>query len=521
MKKLFTLFAAAMAMLSAQATDYTCNLKITLMGMEVESKTTTVSVDEQAAGTYTLNLKNFTLDTMDLPVGTISVNNVEGIPCGNTTVIKTAQTIQIDKGDDPNVEEWQGPSLGDVPITLLGEIKGSDIKAVLNISFGGLAIGVELGNGTESLGQLPNAGFNKYHTAKYSTSTSEEPNGWHSFMSSTGTWASAVSSAAHTFIVEEGAPESTDNKSVQIKSTSVLKVKSANGTITTGRLNAGNVSATHKDNNSFSDLSNTSLDENGDPFYTVLTTKPDGIKTWLKYKVGARSKTNKNVYATISAIINDGTKVQDPEVSNYASSIIARAQNAQIESKNEEWQVVEIPFTYTENTNQPKAILVTMSTCSVASGGSTSDSDPDILTVDSVALVYNCNLTSLKYKDQAITLDESGSGSLTLTGDYSENDFHVTTDGAGAIVSKLISVDEDTKAVTLTVIVTAGDLKNANTYTVNIEGGKYVSGINNASASTKNSVMSIYNAAGQRISTMQRGLNIIRKDGKTIKLIQK
>lgn len=520
MKKLFTFFAATVAMLSVQAKDYTCLLNVSLDGTVVSSEKTTVSVDEQTDGAYTLSLKNFSLGGF-INVGNIVVNNVEAIPCGVVTAIKSAQTIQIAAGDDATVD-WMGPALGDVPITLLGELKGNDIKAVLNISFGGMAIGVQLGEGTESLGQLPNAGFNAYHTATYQSNTSDEPNGWHSFMSSTGSLASSVSSKVHTFVVDEGCPTSTDNKSVQIKSTSVLSMFSANGTITTGRLNAGSMTATSDDNNSFSNLENTDVDGNGDPFYAVLTTKPDSIKTWLKYKVGARKSSNKNAYATISAIINDGTQVQDPDSKGkYAASYVATAQNAEIASNGEAWQEVSIPFAYTSNDVQPKAILVTMSTCSVASGGSVSDSDPDILTVDSVALIYNCKLTSLKFKDQTIAFDDYGQATLNVTGSYTADDFAVTTDGVGAIVSKLFSQESDDADPVLMITVTAGDLKSANSYYVTIKGGDGPTSISHT-PTVNNAKPQSYNVAGQRVNAGTKGLTIVRKaDGSVVKMLMK
>lgn len=507
MKKAFTLLTLALASLGMTAKDYTTPLTVTLEGMVASSELSTVSVDEQADGTYTLSIKNFALGE-DIAVGNIVVNGVKAVSAGNVTSLSSVQTIQIADGDD-DTKYWMGPLLGDVPITFLGELKGEGINAVLNISFMGMAIGVQLGENPAALGQLPNAGFNAFHTATYKSNTSDEPNGWHSFMSSDGSLASSVSGKVHTYAVDEGAPGSTDGKSVQIKSTSVLSMFSANGTITTGRLHAGSMTATSTDNNSYSDLSTTDVDAGGDPFYTVLTTKPDSIKTWLKYKVGARKNSNKdNVHATISAIINDGTKVQDPEVDDYAGSIIARAQNDQIESKDEAWQEVSIPFTYTDNGSQPKAILVTMSTCSVASGGSTSDSDPDILTVDSVALVYNCDLTQLTYKGAEVAIDESGFAEVEVGGEVSADDFVVTTNAAGAIVTKAIAQEEGADDPTLTITVTAGDLKAAHTYYVTLKGG-IPTAIGQTKEEEAKTSHAIYTLDGRQADRASKGLFII------------
>lgn len=532
MKKLFTLIAAAMTVLSAQATDYTTKLVVKIGGAVQFSENKTVSVTEQSDGNYTLNLKNFILPNV-MSVGTINVENVKGIKCGNVTVLNTAQSIYIQNGDDSSVDSWYGPALGDVPITLLGEIKGESLKALLNISFGGMDIAVELGEGIESLGQLPNAGFSEFHTAAYSNKTSQEPNGWHSFMSATGSLVGQVAGAAHTFTSTETAPSSKDGKSVQVKSTVgkvVAVTYSANGTITTGRLKAGSITASNADNCSFSDLTSTDVDANNDPFYTVLTQKPDAMKVWLKYKVGGNGNTSTSARrATVSAIINDGTYVQDPEKTDYSSSIIARASNTDIASNNEAWQELTLPFTYTESDAQPKAILVTMSTCSVASGGSTVSNSPDILTVDSVQLVYNCSLKSLTYKGTPVTFDASNFASIDVNGTFSLSDLQLTTDAAGAYTSYKVTTSEDydddgnpIEVTNLAIAITSGDLKNAKTYNVTLNNAD-VSGIEKtvvAPAQTSTDVK-IYNAAGQRISSLQRGLNIIVKDGKTIKMMKR
>lgn len=167
-------------------------------------------------------------------------------------------------------------------------------------------------------------------------------------MNSTGSMASMVSAAVHTYASSEVRENATEgNKQcVKIVSTPVkvgsIVAASANGTITTGRLKAGSMTASSKDNCSFLDFSSTDVDANGDPFYAVLNNKPDAMKVWVKFKAGDG---NKNPKATISALLTNGNMVQDPEDDKYAANIIARANNSSIESK-DEWQEITIPFTY-------------------------------------------------------------------------------------------------------------------------------------------------------------------------------
>lgn len=517
MKKIFTLLALALTSMSMLAKDYTCPLTVNVNGAEMPVGNVSVSVDEQSNGKYTLSLRNFSLGEI-MPVGNIIVKDVDALTCGNVTALNTQQDITIAAGDDAD-KTWLGPGLGNVPLLMKAEMKGEALNAVLNIvMYAGMQVTVKLGDKASEIGQLPNSGFSDYHTATYSTSTSQEPNGWHSFMTASGSLAMVVAGTPHTFIANECAPSSKDGKSVQIKS-GVVWNNSANGTITTGRLQAGSVIATNADNCSYSDPSKTDVDANGDPYYTVLNSKPDSIKAILKFHVGPRADSNKNsVYATISAIINDGTYVQDPEKSEYSSSIIARANNNKIASSNEAWQTISIPFTYTESTALPKAILVTMSTCAGAGEGSRSDSDPDILTVDSVALVYNANLTSLKVKGKELTAQD-GAYYLESTDTYSADDIEVTTDGVGAYVSK--KIDDVDGGISVTITVTSNDLKTANVYSLSIKGA--TSGVKKVVTDVPAGVTGIYNVNGQQVSDMSRqGIYIIKySDGRVQKVVKK
>ena len=360
MKKIFTLVAAALCSMSMMAKDYTCPLVVNLMGNDMPVGDIKVNVDKQNDDKYTMSLLNFDMNGI-MPVGNIVIQDVEATKCGNVIMLNAAKDIQITAGDDES-KNWMGPGLGNVNILLKGELKGDNFNAYLNIPLASnMIVGVKLGKNCNEMGQLPNAGFENFHEATYDSAKSKEPNGWHSFMSSTGSMASRVSAAVHTYAsseVRKNAAE--DNKQcVKIVSTPVklgtLVVASANGTITTGRLKAGSMTASSKNNCSFLDFSSTDVDANGDPFYAVLNNKPDSMKVWVKFKAGDG---NENPKATISALLTNGEYAQDPEDDKYAANIIARAQNSSIESK-DEWQEITIPFTYDNKNEMPKAALVT------------------------------------------------------------------------------------------------------------------------------------------------------------------
>lgn len=539
MKRFFTsLLATAAFAVSSMATDYKDMMTVSLDGNPTTPTETTISVEKTDDSGYTLSLKNFVLymttgdQVFPMPVGTIVLENVEAVTNGDVTTLKTSQDIEIAEGDDPTYEgSWIGPDLsadGDlIPVNMTGEIRGDKFYTVININFMGMNIDVVFGNGGY---QITNSDFELFHKATYGENTSDEPNAWHSFMSSTGSFSSYVSGTPHTFISEEVRPGSTGTKSVQLTSGivkmlgGIIKIP-ANGTITTGQLKAGNASATSTDNNSFLDLTNEAVDGNGDPFYTILNGQPDAIKVWVKFKQGKIDEKNKDYkYATISAIITDGTYYQDPEDKAY-TNVVAKAQNKEIESKGFEWQEITVPFdyaSYATNNAETKAILVTLSTNAQPGVASSSENEPDVLLIDDLSLVYNSHLASLKVKGTEVEGFDKNVLSYDLKGEgaISVDDIEAVSDGQGAYVTKAIEGTD--KGVKVTITVTSNDLKTTNVYTLNIEGAT-TTGINKVETTTGKGTAAIYNVNGQRVDNMsQKGLYIIRQaDGKTVKVLKK
>jgi len=539
MKRFFTsLLATAAFAVSSMATDYKDMMTVSLDGNPTTPTETTISVEKTDDSGYTLSLKNFVLymttgdQVFPMPVGTIVLENVEAVTKGDVTTLKTSQDIEIAEGDDPTYEgSWIGPGLSAdgtlIPVNMTGEIRGDKFYTVININFMGMNIDVVFGNGGY---QITNSDFELFHKATYGENTSDEPNAWHSFMSSTGSFSSYVSGTPHTFISEEVRPGSTGTKSVQLTSGivkmlgGIIKIP-ANGTITTGQLKAGAASATSTDNNSFLDLKNEAVDGNGDPFYTILNGQPDAIKVWVKFKQGKIDEKNKDYkYATISAIITDGTYYQDPEDKAY-TNVVAKAQNKEIESKDFEWQEITVPFdyaSYATNNAETKAILVTLSTNAQPGVASSSEDEPDVLLIDDISLVYNSHLASLKVKGTEVEGFDKNVLSYDLKGEgaISVDDIEAVSDGQGAYVTKAIEGTD--KGVKVTITVTSNDLKTTNVYTLNIEGAT-TTGINKVETTTGKGTAAIYNVNGQRVDNMsQKGLYIIRQaDGKTVKVLKK
>lgn len=248
---------------------------------------------------------------------------------------------------------------------------------------------------------------------------------------------------------------------------------------------------------------------------------------WVKFQQGGGDLAKDYPYATISAVITDGTRYQDPEAEGTeCKNVVAKAQNKTIESK-DEWQQITIPFdydTYIANGADANAILVTISTNATPGKGSADDK----LYVDDVELVYSAQLSSIKIDGQEISGFKPDTyyyskvpASKKMTVDMIE-----VTAGAGATVTKKVERSTtDPKASTATITVVSADSKNIMRYTVDIKEGKPTSGISTVETKIDENIHAnkIYTVSGQQVSKMQSGNVYVVKtaDGKMVKVVKK
>lgn len=246
--------------------------------------------------------------------------------------------------------------------------------------------------GTDNQPNIQNGGFEDWGVDKDApASQAVEPRYWHSFTSASGTWASLA--GEHCF-------KSTDahsgNYSVKLQATSVWG-QIANGTVTTGRLNAGSIKADDPANHSELDMSKTETDRNGNPFYQTLEARPDSIAFWVKFSTGKAG-----TCANMSAFITDGTYFQAPPDKTY-NNIVGKAENKNITACSE-WTRISVPFTYADNGLEPKAIMLTFSTCATPGGGK----GDEVLLVDDVELIYG-----ISYTDKLVVKVNTGENTET------------------------------------------------------------------------------------------------------------
>lgn len=510
MKKLFTLLMAATLAIGSYAKDYTDELVVDVTGLPKTTTTSTISVDAQDNGKYTFLLKDFSFS--GIPIGDINLTDVEGSTVNGTTYLRTAQPVNVN---------LMGSSIS-LPIILRAEIAEDKLKADMDIAgMPGMAIHVTFAGGGDLGGfQIPNSGFEDYYTYTNHNNI-QEPLYWHSFASAGGSLASFVNGTKHTEPSTEVRPGSTGKSSLKVTSSSIVTII-ANGTITTGRMNAGGFTASDKANHAQIDMSSTDKDGHGDPYYVALNGQPDSLDVWVAFKQGTPN--SKYPYATVSAITTDGSYYQDPEDTTYSNKR-AEAKDAQIATtftgNTVTWKKLSIPFSEVNKGITPKTILVTMSTNAAAGQGSGSDE----LYIDDLSLIYNLpTVKGISFKGQTLKFDENNIAKIETSGTVSSSDFSVETEGAlGAHVNTYINTakDENDKDVPVAyIIVTSGDYKKFQTYTVSLPGAT-TSAIKSIATDNNSSKTELYNLAGQRISNAQPGqIVIVKKGDKAVKVLK-
>lgn len=487
MKKLYTIVSLMLSSLSIMATDFKdCSMAIkSNISTNIEKSNTTVFIN---GNTFSINGLKY--DNTDL--GNVELTNLQVINgySDGTMVYATLEPQYITIGGEK------------VAANFRGEVRKSKFRGILNLTINGSNYIAMIGDKADEFGQLPNAGFENFHDA----SGTKEPNGWHSFKTCAGSLSGTAGKANNTFI--ESKEKHSGTNCVKVQSALLLfNTQPANGTMTTGRLHAGSMSAADTANNSTLDFSDKGTDGNGDPFYPIFTTKPDAMTVWVKFK----GNVNKYPYATVKAILANG-KVQDPEpeIDDYKKNVIARATNATIESKNFAWQELNIPFKY-ENKNTPKGMLVTISTNAKAGKASSDKNNLDVIYVDDIAMIYNSSLKSAQYKNTNLSF-ANNKAAIEIEGKANEADFSIVSDGEGAYISKVLKTNEgETGKSTLYITITSNDLQKSNCFEVAIT-DKTATGIFNIKSDSNATSSTLYNLAGQQVSNSYKG--IIIKNGK-------
>ena len=127
------------------AINYTDNLIVTIDGESTDPQETTITVEQNTDGTYKLALNNFTLGG-EIMVGNIVLDNIVATEENGIKSFQTNQNILITAGDG-NEEDWMGPMLGVIPVSLTGKMDAEKLYCTIDIDM------------SELLGQMINVVF--------------------------------------------------------------------------------------------------------------------------------------------------------------------------------------------------------------------------------------------------------------------------------------------------------------------------------------------------------------------------
>ena len=247
--------------------------------------------------------------------------------------------------------------------------------------------------------QLPNYNFENWHQEASwfsildgGTQKAYVPDSWHSINDATGSWAS---SGRKKNFVQESTGSPAGGKCVKLTSISILGV-TANGSIATGRFNAGSTSAP--------DPSNCTYTSTNSNYQYAMTAYPDSVYVYLKTSSSSNNARFNLVIHNNSPASNNAI-YQDPAPNDNDHGVVnttAAVNEAKVVAKatwnnktNGTWQLVKQSFDYNPylyNNATPAYILATFSTAQTAGGGSVGDE----LYIDNIVLIYNTRLSELK-----------------------------------------------------------------------------------------------------------------------------
>ena len=283
--------------------------------------------------------------------------------------------------------------------------------------------------------------------------TNNEPEGWHSFVSATGSFKDYVKGNTGQFTqTTDIRPGSDGSYSAKIQSKSTLGVK-ANGTCTNGRINAGSMTASDASGNyNFSDPSG---------FNTPFAGQPDSLVFWAKYIPADGNVSNASNKARAHAVITTNARYQDPEVSDYSAIKIADAEINYAATSDKGWQRLSVPFTYySVSPDQTAFILMTFTTNATPGGGTTSGSSVDNIYLDDAQIIYNYGMKSVTLNGQKLSFSQAHA---TIDVPFSVNHtWNVTTNAKGAKTF----IGYDAQAWKAYIYIVAGNYAQSKNYSV-------------------------------------------------------
>ena len=153
MKKfLLTMAVALTAMFAtAQTKTYTDELNVTINGTSSAPQQTTINVEAEANGTYTLSLLNFVMANGEdkIPVGNIVVPAIAVTESNGIKNFTTKQTVPLTEGDPEIASFWLASMLQEITVDIKGKMTDGSLYCTIDIDL------------TETMGQVVAVTFGK------------------------------------------------------------------------------------------------------------------------------------------------------------------------------------------------------------------------------------------------------------------------------------------------------------------------------------------------------------------------
>ena len=251
------------------------------------------------------------------------------------------------------------------------------------------------------------------------------PNNWNSFQTADGNYATMGYSSSNRQVKRstDVRPGSEGQYSCAIWARSVLGVI-AQGNLTSGRVHAGSMSATNKENYNYTDRDG-STTKNGVTNRCAMpfAGKPKAVKVWVKYVQGGTGYGEYNK-AKFSAIIHSDADyisygLPENDTPENKSLVVASAVK-EIEYNDGEWVELTIPFEYTNNDVEPAYIQINASTNAYPGKGKAND----YLYIDDIEMVYESagNVKVFEKDPLYVTVSGAKTGPYDATVYVTEND---------------------------------------------------------------------------------------------------
>lgn len=225
--------------------------------------------------------------------------------------------------------------------------------------------------------QFDNYGFEQWVNEGQST---VEPARWHSFMSASGGFSGFMSQQ-----IEPSShvrPGSDGSRSARIFSKSILGI-TANGNLTTGRINAGTVDPSGAENYNYT--------QRNSDFCMPMSVIPDSLTVWVCFRASGEG----SQASVMSTIHGDADFQQLGDGGFYPADMLCATANMEYSrtcAAGEElvWRRLSIPFTaYPDICTDYRYILTTFTTNKNAGGGSANDE----VFIDDIYMIYNPSIS--------------------------------------------------------------------------------------------------------------------------------